>query len=99
MSSWRRQGAVALLALLIAQWVMSTLVSAQTTIIPSLTVSERYDSNIYFAPKSTLSPGIQAEDFITMVVPQMTIAHAGSLMRGSLSGGWISDQIPKQSQS
>ena len=42
------------------QWVLCTLVSAQTTIIPSLTVSERYDSNIYYAPKSTLSPGTKA---------------------------------------
>jgi hypothetical protein len=83
----RRQGAVALLTFLIIQWVLSTFVFAQTTIIPSLTVSERYDSNIYWAPKATLSPGTKAEDFITMVVPQMTIAHAGSLMRGDLTGG------------
>jgi hypothetical protein len=82
----RRQGAVALLSFLIVQWVLSTLASAQTTIIPSLTVSERYDSNIYWAPKATLSPGTKAEDFITMVVPQMTIAQAGSLMRGSITG-------------
>ena len=95
MSLWYRdvtlggQGAVALLTLLIAQWVLSPLVYAQTTIIPSLTVSERYDSNIYWAPKSTLSPNSKPEDFITMVVPQMTVSHAGSLMRGSVTGAGL----------
>ncbi len=77
------------LLILIVQWVLCTLVSAQTTIIPSLSVSERYDSNIYWAPKATLSPGTKAEDYITMVVPQMTITHAGSLMRGSLTGAGL----------
>jgi hypothetical protein len=82
-----RQGAVALLTLLIAQWVLSTLVSAQTIIIPTLSVSERYDSNVFYTPKSLLGPDKKPEDFITTVLPQINIAHAGSLMRGSLSGG------------
>jgi hypothetical protein len=85
----RRQGAVALLSLFIVQWILSALASAQTTIIPSLTVSERYDSNIYYAPKSTLSPGSKPEDFITMVVPQVNIAHEGSLIRGNIFGAGL----------
>ena len=85
----KRQGAVALLTLIIVQLVVSPLVSAQTTIIPSLTVSERYDSNIFWAPKSLLSPGSKPEDFITTVTPQINIAHAGSLMRGSLFGSGL----------
>jgi len=83
----RRQGAVALLTLLIAQGVLCTLVSAQTNIIPSLRVSERYDSNVFFTPKSLLGPNDEPEDFITTVTPQITMAHQGSLMRGSLSVG------------
>ena len=82
-----RPRAIALLAFLIAQWVLSTLVSAQTIIIPSLRVSERYDSNIFFTPTSLLGPNQQPEDFITTVTPQITMTHAGSLMRGSLSVG------------
>lgn len=84
-----RQGAVALFTLFIAQWALSTLVSAQTIIIPSLTVSERYDSNIFNTPKSLLPPDRKPEDFVTTVVPQINIAHAGSLMRGSLFGAGL----------
>ena len=66
--------------------VLSTLASAQTTIIPSLTVSERYDSNIFYTPKSLLKPGSKPEDFVTMVVPQMNLGYTGSLIRGNLFG-------------
>ena len=81
-----RQGAVALLTLLIVQWVLSTVTFAQTLIVPSLSVSERYDSNIFSAPKSLLRPDAKPEDFITMVVPQLNLIHQGSLMSGALTG-------------
>ena len=80
----KRQGGVALFTLLIIQWALSTLVYAQTAIIPSLTVSERYDSNIFSAPKSLLSPDSKPEDFITTVTPQINITQAGARIRGSL---------------
>ena len=82
----RRQGAVAVLILLIIPWVLSPFASAQTTIIPSLSVSERYDSNIFSAPKSLLKPGSKPEDFITTVTPQINIAHQGSLISGNIFG-------------
>lgn len=82
----KRQGAVAFLTLLIVQWALSTVVSAQTAIIPSLTISERYDSNIFSAPKSLLSPDSKPEDFITSVAPQINIVHQGARVRGRLFG-------------
>ncbi len=85
----RRQGAVALLTLLIVQWALSTFVSAQTVIIPTLTVSERYDSNIFFTPKSLLRPDSKPEDFVTTVTPQINIAHQGSLISGNLFGAGL----------
>jgi hypothetical protein len=84
-----RQGAVALLTLLIAQSVLSTHVSAQTIIIPSLSVSETYDSNVFFTPKSLLAPNQKPEDFLTRVTPQINMAHANSLMSSSLSVGGL----------
>lgn len=39
-------------------------------LIPSVQVSERYDSNVYFASKSQLQ-GLTPEDFVTTVVPQV----------------------------
>ncbi|MGH9878481.1 MAG: hypothetical protein ACRD5H_12660, partial [Nitrososphaerales archaeon] len=58
-------------------------------IIPGLTVSERYDSNIFNRPKSLLAPDSKPEDFVTTVVPQLNIAHTGSLMSGSVFGGGL----------
>jgi hypothetical protein len=39
-------------------------------LVPSVQISERYDSNVYFAPKSQLQ-GLTPEDFVTTVVPQV----------------------------
>ena len=82
-----RQGAVALLILFIAQWVLSTLVSAQTIIIPSISASETYDSNVFSTPKSLLGPDQKPEDYITRVIPQINMFRAGSLVSGGLFGG------------
>jgi len=87
--SLQRRGAVALFTVLIVQWVIGAVVSAQTLIIPSLSVSETYDSNVFYAPKSELSPGSTAEDYITFVTPQINVAHTSSLVRGSLSAGAV----------
>ena len=85
----RGQVAAAFLIIVIIQWGLSTLVFAQMTVIPSLSVSERYDSNIFYTPKSLLDPGKKPEDFVTMVVPQMNLAYTGSLITGSLSGAGL----------
>ncbi len=62
---------------------------AQTLVIPSMTVSETYDSNVFFTPKSLLPPGTKAEDFSTTFTPQLNIAHTGPLIRGSMSVGGL----------
>lgn len=43
-------------------------------VIPSLSVGQRYDSNVFFARKS---PGLQREDFVTTAVPQLRGAYVG----------------------
>lgn len=58
-------------------------------IIPSISVSETYDSNVFYTPKSLLRPNDKPEDFITRVMPQINIAHTGSLMRGALFIGGV----------
>jgi hypothetical protein len=87
--SLQRRGAVALFTVLIGHWVMAAVVSAQTMLIPSLSVSEMYDSNVFYAPKASLNPGTKPEDYITMVTPQINVAHADSLIQGSLSAGAV----------
>jgi opacity protein-like surface antigen len=44
-----------------------SLVHAETYFIPSLTVSERYDTNVWFAPASFLPAGTRLDDFATTV--------------------------------
>jgi hypothetical protein len=39
-------------------------------IVPSIQVSEQYDTNVFFAPKGLLQ-GLNPEDFVTTVVPQV----------------------------
>lgn len=62
---------------------------AQTLIIPSVSVSETYDSNVFYTPKTLLGPTQKPEDFITTVTPQINIAHSGSLIRGSVMMGGL----------
>lgn len=60
---------------------------AQTIVIPTLSVSETYDSNVFYTPKTLLGPGLKAEDFMTRVIPQINFAHAGPRVNGSFSVG------------
>ena len=66
---------------------MGTSVFAQTIIIPTLSISETYDSNVFYTPKTLLGPGFKAEDFLTTVTPQINIAHSGSQVNGTFSAG------------
>ncbi|HMS82102.1 MAG TPA: hypothetical protein PKD12_00445 [Nitrospira sp.] len=46
-------------------------------IIPSIQVSERYDSNVFFAPKSQLRElSLRPEDFVTTIMPQIRGLYA-----------------------
>jgi len=48
----------------------SIRVAEGLNVIPSVQISERYDSNVFFTPKSRLQ-GLTPEDFVTTVVPQV----------------------------
>jgi hypothetical protein len=47
-------------------------------IIPAIAAAQRYDSNVYFAPKT---PGLDLSDYVTTVAPQVRGLYAGSLMK------------------
>ena len=76
-----------LLVAFVSGWITGTSALAQTIIIPTLSVSETYDSNVFYTPKTLLGPGFKAEDFMTTVIPQINVAHAGPRVNGSLSVG------------
>src|SRR5438067_2492634 len=56
---------------------------AALKLVPALTVSERYDSNVLFAT------GRKTEDFVTTVAPDVLIDYKGRPVEGSLRGGII----------
>lgn len=83
----RRIAKAVLLIGLVTWWSTGPSVWAQTIIIPTLSVSETYDSNVFYTPKTLLSPGLKADDFMTTVIPQINFAHAGPRVNGSFSVG------------
>ena len=54
--------------------VASSLHAQTTHVIPSITVSERYDSNVYF-----VASGQKLEDYVTTISPGLSIEHKGRL--------------------
>ncbi len=48
----------------------SIQISEGLKVVPSIQVAQRYDSNVFFTPKSQL-PGLTPEDFVTSIVPQV----------------------------
>ena len=63
------------------------LVYGQTRIVPLISATEQYDTNVFFTPKSQLQPGTQPEDFITTVIPQLAGRYAGRIMDANASVG------------
>ena len=46
-------------------------------VIPSITLSETYDGNVFYAPKI---PGLKREDYVTTAAPQLQVQRLGSLV-------------------
>lgn len=84
-----RRGVIALVTLIPCWGVMEPLVLAETAIIPALSVSGTYDSNVFYTPKSLLPAGTKPEDYYMSITPQITAAHRGSSIDGSLTVGAI----------
>lgn len=60
-----------------------------TNIIPSLALSERYDSNVYFIS------GGPFEDYVTTASPQLRVVHRGQLVEGTVGGGLTAEAYVK----
>jgi len=66
---------------------------AELRFTPSLTVSERYDSNILF-----ISGGTNKDDFVTLVSPGLSASYKGRPLEGTLSGGLSLSSYAKHSE-
>ena len=58
-----------------------------TSIIPAISIAERYDSNIYLSPPQFLPPGTQLWDFATTVQGSVKALHKDKNIDVSLTGG------------
>src|SRR2546428_616588 len=63
-----------------------TTVDADTKVVPSVTVSERYDSNVFYAPQSFV-PNQRLWDFVTVVAPEVKMQQSGRPIEGDLRVG------------
>jgi hypothetical protein len=61
-------------------------------IIPTIMVGERYDSNVFFRPRT---PGFDREDFVTTTSPQIRGLYAGSLISVNAVGGATGEYYAK----
>ncbi len=62
-------------------------VYGDTRIIPSVSLSERYDTNVYLAPPELLAPGTRLSDFVTSVAGDVKLHHKSRDVEASLTGG------------
>ena len=61
----------------------------QIRVVPSISVLEQYDSNVFFTPKSQLAAGTKADDLITTLTPQLNFMQSSNVAKTSLSLGAI----------
>ena len=70
--------------------VFASRVGAQTTFIPSVSLSERYDSNVFRTTRSAVPPGAQPWDFVTTARAIVDVVDksrlADSLLRAGVNG-------------
>lgn len=85
--AWRRARWIIVVqcSVILAVGIEVASVQAETRLIPLISVTEMYDSNVFFAPTDSLAPGLKPEDFITLVNPQLLLAHAGRSFNASLT--------------
>jgi hypothetical protein len=58
---------------------------AETSLKPGISVSERYDSNIWFAPARLIPQGRSISDFVTTVSPQVQAIYKTQQIDGRLT--------------
>ena len=74
---------------LLSCWSEADCAAQQIRVVPSLSVSEQYDTNVFFAPKSQLPAGTKPEDLISIFTPQLNFMQGNALVKTNLSVGAI----------
>jgi hypothetical protein len=82
---FRRLSWIAVLVGLVGGTMQSASVYAETKIVPLATLTGRYDSNIWNRPAELLAPGLQHEDFLTIVGGGAQVLHESRDLEASLT--------------
>jgi hypothetical protein len=81
---------VGLLPVLLAAWTALLMAAtegrAEIKVVPSASLSERYDSNVFYAPRSLVSDRT-IWDVVTTAGADVTMQHASELIKSSLNVG------------
>jgi hypothetical protein len=70
----------------------------QVRVVPSISIIEQYDSNVFFAPKSQLPAGKKADDLISSFTPQLNFTQSNSLANTNLSVGAVIQKFARNSE-
>lgn len=90
--TWVRGCRLWLLALVLTEALSTGLndasqVHAETKVIPSVSLSQRYDTNVFFAPRSFVPSGTKLWDFVTTATPQVEFLNKNQLADTSIRAG------------
>ncbi|MEP7152217.1 MAG: hypothetical protein ABI856_10935 [Nitrospira sp.] len=66
--------------------------------MPTISVIEQYDTNVFFAPKSQLPVGKKADDLISIFTPQLNFMQGNTLVKTNLSVGAIIQKFARNSE-
>ncbi|HEX2014472.1 MAG TPA: hypothetical protein VLA68_04520, partial [Nitrososphaera sp.] len=79
-------------------FVVAVASAQQVRVVPSISVREIYDSNVFYSSDETpLPPGLNKDDFITMIVPQINLGQTNSLISTNLSVGALIQKFARNS--
>lgn len=89
---------VSVALVLVSGWYVSKSAAQQIRVVPSISVLEQYDSNVFFTPKSQLAAGTKADDLITTLTPQLNFMQNNSLANTNLSLGAVVQKFAHNSE-
>ena len=84
--------------LLILCWQAPECSAQQIRVVPSISVIEQYDTNVFFAPKSQLPVGKKSDDLISIFTPQLNLMQGNTLVKTNLSVGAIVQKFVRNSE-
>ncbi len=83
---------------LTSTWSGAECFAQQTRIVPSISIIEQYDTNVFFAPKSQLPTGTKADDLISTFTPQINFTQSNTLINTNLSVGAVIQKFARNSE-